>query len=257
MSTNSYLINSVLRAARLLEAFSLKNPTYTNSQLAKKLGLNKSTVTRLLYSLEEAGFLRREKKTGEYSLTFKLFQIGSVYINQIGFRTEAKPLLTELAATFKETVHLAVLNGWEVFYLDKVEDFQSIGMVSRVGSKAPSYCTGVGKVLLAYLGKEDFESLFQSVDLKSYTPRTIVNLDELWSHLGQIKEQGYAVDDAEHEPEVKCVAAPLRDRDGKIIAGISISGPGFRMTRKKMENELIPALQRTAETISRRLGYLE
>ena len=256
MSSNPYLINSVLRAARILEAFTLENPTYTNSQLSKKLGFNKSAATRLLYSLEEAGFLRREKKTGEYSLTSRLFRIGSVYINQISFRTEAKPLLTELASLFKETVHLAVLNDFEVFYLDKVESSQSIGMMSRVGNKSPSYCTGVGKVMLAHLNDKELETFFHTIELRRYTPNTITDPGELKLHLIRIRDQGYAIDDSEHEAEVKCVAAPLRNEDGIVIAAISVSAPRFRMTRERTEREVIPAVKSTASRISNRLGYL-
>jgi DNA-binding IclR family transcriptional regulator len=256
MASKYYRINSVIRAAQILESFSLEKPTYTNSQLAKKLGLNKSSVTRLLYSLEEARFLRRDKKTGEYSLTFKLFKIGSVYINQIDFRSESKPLLSELASSFKETVHLAVLNDFDVFYIEKIETFQSIGMISRVGRKAPSYCTGVGKVMLAHLEEEKLKDFFRTVDLKRYTPNTITDLEELRLHLKRILELGYAIDDSEHEAEVKCVATPLRDVSGKVVAAISISGPGYRITRERMETELIPAIKRTAARISNRLGYV-
>jgi DNA-binding IclR family transcriptional regulator len=256
VASHPYLINSVLRATQILESFSLDDPTYTNSQLSKKLGLNKSSVTRLLYSLEEAGFLRRDLKTGEYSLTHRLFRIGSVYINQIGFRTEAKPLLSELASSFKETAHLAVLNDFEVFYIDKVESFQSIRMMSRVGSKSPAYCTGVGKALLAHLPAKELEHFFHSVKFKRYTPNTITDPEELKLHLKRIREQGYSIDDSEHEADIKCVGAPLRDADGNVIAGISMSVPGFRMTRERMENELIPAVKRTATRISNRLGYM-
>jgi IclR family KDG regulon transcriptional repressor len=256
LPSNPYLINSVLRAAKILEAFTLEHPTYTNSQLSKKLDLNKSAVTRLLYSLEEAGFLRKEKKTGEYSLTSRLFRIGSVYINQISFRTEAKPLLTDLASLFKETVHLAVLNDFEIFYLDKVESSQSIGMMSRVGSKSPSYCTGVGKVMLAHLDEKELKTFFHTIELRRYTPNTITDPDELRLHLRRIRDQGYAIDDSEHEADVKCVAAPLHNEDGIVIAAISVSAPRFRMTRERTESEVIPAVKSTASRISNRLGYL-
>ena len=144
MQSDRYLINSVLRATQILDSFSFEKPTYTNTELSKKLRLNKSSVTRLLYSLERTGFLERNGKTGEYRLTHRLFRIGSVYINQVSLHREAMPLLSELAASCRETVHLAILNEFEVFYLDKVESSQSIGMMSRVGNRSPAYCTGVG-----------------------------------------------------------------------------------------------------------------
>ncbi len=257
MDRDRYLINSVLRTARILEAFSFEKPAYTNSELSKKLHLNKSTVTRLLCSLEKAGFLQRETKTNEYRLTHRLFRIGSVYISQVDLHSEAMPLLSELASSCKETVHLAVLNEFEVFYLDKVESSQSIGMMSRVGNKSPAYCTGVGKVMLAHLSEDDLEKFFRSIDLKRHTPNTITDPVKLQRQLNRIRELGYAIDNAEHESEVKCVAAGIRDNSNEVVAGISVSGPVFRMSADRMKNELIPAVKQTARMISRRLGYLE
>jgi DNA-binding IclR family transcriptional regulator len=257
VATKRYLINSVLRAAKLLECFSLEKGVLTNSQLAKMLGLHKSTITRLLYSLVEAGFLQKDPKTGEYRLTYRLFQIGSIYINQIGFRTEARPLLSELATSIQETGHLAVLNDFAVFYIDKVEGSRSVGMMSRIGNKSPAYCTGVGKVLLAYLKEDDLDRYMHAIELKRYTPNTITDAEELKLHLQRVRRQGYTMDDSEHEADIKCVAAPLRDASGNVVASISIAGPGFRMNRERMEKEILPAVVQTARNISLRLGYME
>jgi len=257
VASSPYLINSVLRAAKLLECFSLENPALTNSQLARMLRLNKSTITRLVYSLKDAGFLRKDPKTGEYSLTYRLFRIGSVYINQIGFRTKARPLLSELASSIQETVHLAVLNDFEVFYIDKFEGSQSVGMMSRIGYKSPAYCTGVGKILLAHLSEDEIDRYLRFIELKRYTPNTITNSEELKLHLQRIQRQGYTMDDSEHEADIKCVAAPLHDATGNVVASISIAGPGFRMNRERMEKELLPAVVQTARKISARLGYID
>ena len=254
--TDRYLINSVLRATQILEAFSFEKPAYTNTELAREVGLSKSTVTRLLRSLEKPGFLQRDEKTGEYRLTHKLFRIGSIYISQISLHSEAMPLLSKLASACKETIHLAVLSEFEVFYLDKIESSQPIAMMSRVGDRAPAHCTGLGKVLLAYLDEDDLDRFFRSVRLKRYTANTITEPNELRCHLGRIRERGYAIDDAEHGAEVKCVAAPVRDKRGKVSAAISISGPVFRLTSEKIKNELISAIAETAKEISSRLGYL-
>ncbi len=257
MQPDRYLINSVLRAAQILESFSFDKPTYTNAELSKKLHLNKSTVTRLLSSLEKAGFLERESKTGEYRLTHRLFRIGSVYINQVSLHKEAMPLLSDLASSCRETVHLAILNEFEVFYLDKIESSMSIGMMSRAGNRSPAYCTGVGKAMLAHLDDEQIEAFLRSVELRRYTANTITDPSDLKLHLQKIREQEYAIDDSEHEDDVKCVAAPIRDRTGGVVAAISVSGPVFRMTSERIEGELISAVKETAYTISKRLGYME
>jgi IclR family KDG regulon transcriptional repressor len=199
--------------------------------------------------------LERDVKTGEYRLTHKLFQIGSVYIQGVSLHKEAMPILAELASLFQETVHLAILADFEVFYLDKIESSQSIGMKSRVASKCPAYCTGVGKAILAYFEEKDFETFFRNVELKPYTQNTITDPEELKIHLKKIRAQGFAIDDSEHEFEVTCVAAPLMDKDGKVTASISVAGPNFRMTREKMYKEIIPVVKESAVKISHRLGY--
>jgi IclR family KDG regulon transcriptional repressor len=257
LSVDRYLINSVLRAAKILESFSMNKFHYTNSELAIKLGLNKSTVTRLLYSLEKAGFLVRDPKTREYCLTHSVFRIGNVYINQIDLHKEAMPLLNQLSLFCKETVHLAILHGFEVFYLHKVEGPQSIRMASSIGNTSPAYCTGVGKAMLAYLKKDDLDRSLEKIPLKRYTQKTICDPDDLRLELERIRERGYAIDDSEHEQDVKCVAAPIRDCHGDMIAAISIAAPSFRMVREKIEREFIPAVTQTANEISKRLGYMK
>lgn len=255
MSKNRYAINSVLRAVRILECFSFEKPTLRNSEISKMLGLNKSAVTRILSSLKEAGFLKKEDKTGEFRLTHKLYRIGSIYIQQVDLRKEAIPILTRLSELSGETVHLAVLRDFEVFYIDKIECSQSIGMRSRIGNKSPAYCTGVGKVMLAYLKEAELETFFRTVDLKRYTPNTICDENESRQHLARIKAQGYAIDDVEHESEVRCVAAPVLDEQGEVHAAISVAGPVFRMNREKIETLLISAVRNAAAEISQRMGY--
>ena len=219
------------------------------------LGLNKTAVMRILSSLEEAGFLKNEDKTGEYRLTHKLYRIGSIYIQQVDIRKEATPVLTRLSEISGETVHLGVLRDFEVFYIDKIESSQSIGMRSRTGNKSPAYCTGVGKAMLAYLDEAELETFFRTVELKRYTPNTICDENESRQHLARIKAQGYAIDDAEHESEVRCVSAPVLNKEGEVNAAISVAGPVFRINREKIETLLISAVKNAAVDISQRMGY--
>ena len=256
MDSNPYIINSVLRAIKLLECFSSTEPALTNSQLAQKLGLNKSTITRLVYSLVASGWLKKNEKTGEFSLTYRIFQIGSVYLNHINFPGEARPFLSELASTFNETVHLAILNNNEVFYIDKVEGSQTVGMMSKIGNRSPAYCTGVGKIFLAYMNQDNLREYLSATELERFTPNTITDRGQLKRHLQRIRRQGYATDDSEHEVDIKCVAAPLFDARGKVVASISITGPSFRMDRERLENQLGAAIVKCAQEISIRLGYM-
>ncbi len=250
-----YAVNSVLRAAQILQSFSLEKSTYTHSEISKTLGLNKAAVTRLLYSLEKAGLLEKDAETSRYGLTARLYQIGSVYINLTGIPQAARPALTELASTCNESSHLTVLHEWEVLYIDKVECSRPIRMMSYVGSKLPAYCTGTGKVLLAHLEEEELKTFLRRVKLKRCTPNTITTTAALRAELEKVRRSGHAVDNAENESEVMSVAAPVRDQNGKVVAAVSIAGPVYRMSEKGVMQKFAPAVIRAAEVISRRLGY--
>ncbi len=251
-----YLINSVLRAARVLEAFSFDRPAYTNVELSKKLGLNKSTMTRLLYSLEKAGFLSRNGKTAEYRLTHRVLPLAAVYLDQLSLHSEAQPLLAELADLTGETVHLAVLDDFEMLYIDKVESPQSIGMKSSVGKRVPAYCTAVGKIMLSHMEQAELDNYLSAVEFIAHTPNTIVDPERLRDHLDLVRRQGFALDDVEHEDEVKCVAGSVRDATGKVAASISVSAPLFRIGRPGEMEKNIDAVMKIGLKLSRRLGYL-
>lgn len=255
MPKNRYSINSVLRALKILDTFSVEKSSYTNNELSKKLNLNKSAVTALLSSLEEGGFLDKDPITREYRLTYSLYRLGRVYIDQLDLHKVAIPLLTELAVAYNENVHIGYLNKDTVFNIDTIESTQSIGI--RIIRDAPTDAHGsaMGKVLLANLNEEELKEYFSTTDLKRHTPNTITSKTELRSHLLRVKENGYAIDDAELFDEVRCVAAPIFSSESKVVSAICISGPMFRMTREKIEHEYTSAVKKTAFKISQRLGF--
>ena len=256
VQTERYLINSVLRAAQILESFSLHKDSFTNAELSKALGLNKSSVTRLLYSLEEAGFLRRDNTTGRYKLTYKLFRIGNVYIQHASLYKEAMPVLSQLVEATRETAQLNVLEKNEVAIIDRIETPESIGLMGLAGVNLPAYCSATGKVLLAHLPDNELDEYFSNVQLKSYTPNTITDRKLILKELKLIKKQGYAICKAELEKQVVGIASPLRNKSGKVIASISIAGPDFRIGKKRVQEHMIKLVTEAAGSISQRLGYL-
>lgn len=253
---DKYLINSVLRATQVLNAFTHEKSSFTHTELSKTLGINNASLTRILYTLIYTDFLEKDLSTGNYRLTVKSFQIGSVYLSKVDFHTAAMPHLSELSAQYGETSNLAILNGNEVFFIDRVESSQSIRLKSNIGSKLPAYCTALGKVLLAYQDNEFIDQFLQSTELKKYTPTTITEPKLFKEHLNEIKNQGYAIDNNEHQPEFKSTAAPIMDNTGKVIAGISIIAPAHRMQDTNLFNKLIDSIIETADKISHRLGYM-
>jgi len=254
---DKYAINSVLRAARILESFTVETPALTNSELAKKLGLNKSAVTRLLQSLVMAGFIRRDEPTRQYSLTHKLSQIGSAYVKNTSLHIEGRPLLEQLSARCNENAQMGRLDNTEVLYLDQVRCSQHIGLMSFAGSRLPAYCTGAGKLLLAYLSEKQFLEYCRSVDFIRFTTETITDPAILKDQLVEIKKNGFAIVKSEFRPDVISMAAPVLDETGRVIAVISLAGPVFRMDDPQKIQEFKKAVIDTAKTLSIRIGYTE
>lgn len=256
MSKNRYSISSVLRALNILKLYSFDKTEFTNKELSEELGLNKSTVTALLSSLDEGGFLEKDEKTRGYRLTHLIYRLGRIYINQIDLHKVAIPLLTELAVYYNESVHIGFLNKFKVYNMDSIESTQPVGIRISKHISHDAHSSAIGKVLLAYLDQEEIEDYFQTVNLRRYTSNTITSKVELRNHLLRVKENGYALDDGELFEDVRCVGAPVYDSSGKVIAAISISGPVFRMTREKIERAYISAVREVSMKISQKLGYL-
>jgi DNA-binding IclR family transcriptional regulator len=246
-----------LRAAKILESFTVETPTLTNSELAKKLGLNKSAITRLLQSLVKAGFISRDDHSKRYSLTHKLSQIGSAYVKNTSLHIEGHPLLEQLSFKCNENAQMGRLENTEVLYLDQIRCSQHIGLMSFTGGHLPAYCTGAGKLLLAYLSEEQFKEYCRSVEFIRFTPETIIDPAILKDQLIEIKKAGLAIVKSEFRPEVLAIAAPVLDENGEVIAAISLAGPVFRMDNPKKIKAYSQAVIDTARALSIRIGYAE
>jgi len=253
---SSYLIGSVLKAARVLSLFNENARKLRNVDIHRMTGFNKSTVMRLLLSLEKAGFLEKDPTTGEYSIGVALFEAGSKYLDQTDLHRQAMPLISELASRCNETAYLAVLNGHEAVYLDRVESSKAIRTTSRVGGRVPLYCTGAGKAILAFQEDEQIQSILKLVKIRAFTSRTLTERGKILKELEAVRQRGYAVDNQEYEEEIKSVGAPVRDRNGKVIASICLVGPTWLMSEERIEKELATETVGAARRISRKLGYM-
>jgi DNA-binding IclR family transcriptional regulator len=208
-----------------------------------------------LYSLEKARFIQRNNKTGEYRLTHKAFQVGRVYIRKVDFHKASMPILKELTAECREASHLGILDEMQVLYLDWVESTYSVSLASLTGRRLPAYCTGVGKNFLAHMDAKDLATYFQNTELIQYTDNTITDPGALTAYLKRVKTQGYAVDNAEYQPEVISVSGPVIDEAGEIVAGISVAGPVFRMGDETQLDKIISLVKKASIEISRQLGW--
>ncbi|MDK2856689.1 MAG: IclR family transcriptional regulator, acetate operon repressor [Bacillota bacterium] len=251
----AYNVRAVERAMDLLLALGRAEPSLGVTELADELHLHKSTVHRLLVTLEGKGFVEQDPASGRYRLGLKLFELGAVVGSRLELRREALPFLKELSEKSGHTVHLVLLSGYDPIYVEKVENPHSVVTYSQIGKKLPLHATAAGKVLLAHLPPTDQEEVLRG-RLTAYTPNTITDPAVLRDHLARVVQQGYAVDDEELELGLRCVAAPIRGPRGQVVAALSLSGLTATLTRERLPG-LIAAAQETARAISRRLGYSE
>jgi IclR family KDG regulon transcriptional repressor len=246
-------LSSVANSLRLIKAFSEDEYEIGISDLAKRLGLAKSTVHRLASTLLEQGMLEQNPADGKYHLGLALFELGTMVRRKMDFTAEARPFLRTLMEKTGETVHLAILDHDSILYVITHESKQALRMGSKVGTRAPVHSTAVGKVLLASQPEEEFGRIVAR-GLSQGTPSTITDAKALRRELAVVKVQGYAIDDEESEIGLRAIAAPIRNYSGDVVAAISIAGPVHRMAKKTLlswTRELVEA----AEAVSQRLGW--
>ncbi len=251
---SEYIIQAVSHALDLLEQFHDDVDELGVTELSKRLKLHKNNVFRLLATLESRGYIEQNKATENYRLGLKSLELGQTFIKQMGLLRQAKPILEKMVAECNETSYVAIFKEGYIVYLDVVETDLTVRVVSRVGSRLPSYCTASGKVHLANLSEEELEETLPQT-MKQYTPSTFCEPDKLRQELQKVAEQGYAIDDEEMDPGVRCVAAPIRDYTRRIVGAVSISGPSMRFPMERIEKELIPMIVEAGEELSLRLGF--
>lgn len=248
-------VQSIDRALELLELVCTAPRPVTLADASLRVKLHKPTAHRLLAALGKHRLVDRDPETKGYRPGLKLFELSSGVLRNMELRTQALPEVIELSRRTNETVHLAVLDDGEVIYIDKEETQQTIRMFSAIGKRGPAHCTGVGKVLLAYVPPEEVRRVVAAKGLKRFTNRTITTITELNRELALIRERGYAIDDTEHEAEIRCAACPIRDHAGRVIAAVSLTAPIIRMSRERIES-MAPLVRQYTDRISRKLGYV-
>lgn len=254
------LVQTIERVATIFDVMAQSAHGISLKELSAKVGLPKGTAHRLLSSLAYFGYVRQASESKNYHLGFKLVELGNLLLDQLDLRAQARPFLIKLSKKTKETVHLVVLDQNEALYIDKVVSNDKPGglqMVSRVGLRVPAHCSAVGKLLIAHLSEKGVNDLILLKGLSQRTRNTITDPDHLKTHLKIVREQGYAIDNEENEKGIRCVGAPIFDQQGQAIAAISISGPAARITKQLVQNFLKKEVIKTAQAISRELGYTD
>jgi IclR family KDG regulon transcriptional repressor len=247
-------VRAVQRAIAILRAFSPSDSDLSVTDFSNKLNLHKSTVHRLLATLESESFVLRDPKNGRYRLGLPLLELGSLVTANLELRRVARPHLEDANSRCGETVHLGILDQGEVVYIDKIDSTRRLRMHSQVGGRAPAHCTGLGKVLLAALPAVELDQVMQQRGLRSYTDRTLTSPEALRDHLAVVRQQGYAVDSGENEELVHCAAAPIIDHTGGVVAAVSIATVGVDVESRRFK-EYIELVLKAAQNISEDLGH--
>jgi DNA-binding IclR family transcriptional regulator len=249
-----YKVQVLDRALAALAALANSSSDCSLAELCPALGLHKSTAHRLMMVLEQHRLVVKNPETGRYRLGLRLYELGSRAIDGLDLRGKARPYLDRLQERFGETVFFCILDEGQVFYVEKVESQRSVRTACTVGSRAPAYCTAVGKAMLSELPEAELNAIVHKSGLKAITAKTITTVARLKSELKAVRARGYAIDDEEKEEGLRCVGAVVRAHSRKLSAAMSISGPAFRMTRERIP-EIGEALMQAASELSAELGY--
>jgi len=246
--------NLAVERALILLRYIIDNPDGLSIREAGRvLGYNPATVQKLINSLSAQGYVVQDELTERYHLGPGAVQLGLTALSRLDIRQVARPHLEALQRECGETTFLAVPRGDHVVYIDKVVSSEPIRMDAPLGIDRPFNCTAVGKVLLAGLPDEEMKRLSSEGMFEKRTERSIWVVDALHAEVEQVREQGWASDNEEYSPGVGCIAAPVRDHEGQVIAALNVSGPAERVEDKL--DRIIAMVTTHATEISEEMGY--
>ena len=247
----------VKSAERVLEIFNTlaeNTQGLTCKEISQKLGYAASSTFELLKTLVENGYLQMNENK-KYFLGAMLIRLGNIVNDNLDLKNIIKPHLVELMNILLETIFLGMLSKNSIIYIDKVRSNQTVATNANVGSLKPLYCTGLGKIILAFMKEEKLHEVLEEIEFKKYTQNTISGKEKFIEKLKEYKNQGYAIDDEEIEEGLWCLAVPIYDSKGEVNLAISVSGPKERMLAKK---ELITeTMLKKSKEISQLLGYIK
>lgn len=247
-------VKSAQRALQILELLTQREGPMSFTDVRDALDLPRSSLHGLLTTMSESGWLAYDDTSRTYSLGIRTLEAGNAYTRSLTLPSRAQPRMTAIRDQLHETVQLSVLDGRFNVYVAKVDGLQPLRLASEVGRRLPAHATGLGKAMLAFLSTEELQRRFDGVQLERFTAKTVRDLEELRRVLAKIRSVGYAADNGEYSEGVSCIAVPIRDGSGDVVAAMSVSAPSFRFDRDGRRRALTLLLDASRE-ISRELGY--
>ena len=243
---------AVERALDILLCFSRNEPVLTLTQIAERVELHKSTVHRLLATLENKRFVQRDEGNGSYRLGIRMIELGFSALKRTNLSEKAAPYMRRLSAEHRETIDLAILEGPDVVYLQVIESPQRMKIAAAPGEHLPAFCTATGKAFLAFLPEAEVKKIFKQ-SVHKYTEHTNLSFSALSDDLRVTRERGFAASVEEYEDSINAVAAPILDTNQHPLAVIAVVGPAFRLSSERMA-ELGQAVKATADAIAQEIG---
>jgi DNA-binding IclR family transcriptional regulator len=247
-----YHIGSLEKGFRVLELLA-DHEALTVTEAARLSGLNRASSHRFLAHLADLGYVEKGQDN-RYRLTLRLLELGYKAANRDDICRLARGFMEELFLPFRETVNLGFFNGLDILHLDKMDSLEILRLDVPIGSRAPAYCTGLGKAILAEMADEELAAYLDHVTLTPHGPKTILSPERLREELARTRRRGYAVDDEELSPGLRCVAAAVFDYTGRARYALSVSGPTTRMTLGRLD-EIQPRIRDVCARLSLKMGH--
>ena len=250
-------VGSIAKGMNVFSFIVNSNRAVGITQIVRGLNLSIGAVQRATNTLQKLGYLRKDENTQGYVLGHKAWGLGLAIVKDIDLKHIAHPYLEGLSREIGETVNLAILEGIEIVYVDRIKTEQIININLSIGSKLPVYCTSMGKSLLAFLPEDELLDLLDEVDMKPITQNTIKEKDKLLEELQKVRERGFSVNNRELDIGLRSVAAPVRDESGRVVAAVNIAVPSSRITLEDLRKRLAKKVIDVTRVISEALGYKE
>lgn len=248
------IIQSLQRGLGILEIIAKKGKGVTMAEVSREIGLHTSTTFHLLRTLSTLGYLVQDETTREYLLGSKIFHLAASAYTEVQLSKIAKPFLVEMAQQTGEASHMAILERGEVIVIDKIDGSSPVRVSDRVGYPRPAHCTAIGKTLLAYLPEAELKTFLTASEFRPFTAKTITAAPILEQELKRVQKQGYAFDDEEFAQGIRCLAAPVRNFTGHVVAAIGISGPVWRVSLDRVA-QLTEFVKTMGHRLSQQLGH--
>lgn len=246
-------VSSVMKVFGILQALGEERENGI-TELSQRVMMSKSTVYRFLQTMKTLGYVSQEGESEKYALTLKLFELGAKALQNVDLIRSADIQMREISRQTKETIHLGALEEDSIVYIHKIDSLYNLRMYSRIGRRNPLHSTAIGKVLLAWRDRPEVEAILKNVEFTRSTSRTLTSQEALMPVLEQVRAQGFGEDNEEQEEGLRCIAVPVFDRFGRVIAGLSISFPTIRFS-EELKKDVVAMLHLAAKNISDQMGY--